>query len=1433
MSVYKGGSILLYGNENSYIDIQNDEDLRFGTGDFTLEWFQYQTDKSTHPRPFSIGYNDPPTQPSFAVSLESNIFYAWMGSSAINMGSITNYKNQWEHFALTRESGTLRAFRNGIQLNGGDIANTSDLNNTTDILRIGNESVLSTQSSFGGYITNFHWVKGLAKYTSNFTAPTSPFQPENGGETKILLKAITPNTLLEDSGGSIISKTITNEGSQGVVWNSLSPFTDFILDLSNYPITLNRLSITKAYLENDNIIPDLDKFTISDEILNSIVSTIENSLKASAGKRIVNDQTVDDVLFNICGFQLITKEEIQSNIFGELSANTIQTIANSLTRIYERNTTFPFELGDTYLFNHTIQPSNITLLLPNILSISNDIVFFTKNSRGGLPFTISDDISEETLEGNELIYTNNQSTGPFYLDLSGDGFPVKMAFVIQDTFTIGTLSVTSLNISNDLHISGNVFLNSTDISNVSKIHFSDGTTLSTATGGGGGGEFEVTENFEMSNYDIINVSNLRFSDGPAILGSTNTFTISGDTTFSDYVYLNGGYNEVSGQLQMTSNATLGFDGNNVRIGVGPGGLTGVDSATIENTILLGLGAQTEISSTIVINPFFDFPITATKEGLYIIPLNNITGDTGPGQRNTLTYNPNTFEVAEDAFFIHDGQTTTLSNEYFEVNGLETRLYSNVILNGDQHTLSGSMIVNENGQVNFTNDNVRIGGGIAGSDVLYSIAIGTGSTANISNSMVLNAVDTVGLVSTKTGLYVAPIVDSTDSPAGTLNCLMYDVDKMITEVRNIQYDGTTTTLSGEVSIQKADLEMNLRDIENVSSIRFSDGSVISSGASLTISGNVLTNQKLSIGTTLTDNQLTLSGVLQLTNYNLTSENEKYGLYSYDNVFQINPRTSTGTYRSINGFVMDSSGRIGIGQLTPTKILDLSGTFNMTSGTRTGDHTHADNSPFYATGDIGAVSAGFQFGHINGTTGVGIGSEGIYMAGSATNLPMSLVSKGTGKLFMKPGGTTVGTLTSTGLGLGTETPGSQVHIVKGSNYPEIAVQYTPGGQVGIIGSGTAGVHLGYSGYLVLGSCTGVQAGGFTERFRFTTTGRLGIGSTSPNALLNLNGGGNRLEHIRIDGINQPGIYFYNTGSGGKAWNIWATATGDSVGAGHLGVYNQSDGLYLLTLLSTGTIRLNSYTTNGNLQTSAGNGTLVVSSDVRVKKNITYPELSGLHIINQLKPAKFQYNHEETDYHLGFIAQDVEVYLPEAIDGKKHPYEFLYEEVDIPSPEELSYETPLSISGEPISVSNDISNHHYIKKFILKLNEDGTPMYDYSKPRYRGLDHSALIATLVKAVQEVSSTKDTHTEILNEVIQSKIYRGKTILQNSQTTLNLDNYFGYVSGTFQSFTNSQVFLRNHQGWSSVKGHLSGSELIIIAQDTDCQDEIDFMIVCDETQSF
>jgi hypothetical protein len=206
-----GGSIFFSGNSTSNLSIANDVDFRMETSDFTIEWFQNQNDNNSFPRVFSIG-NFPA---SIGVSIEGGVFYFWAGS-AISFGSVVPYKNQWVHFAISRQGSSLRVFKNGIQI-GNTVNNTTNFNNTTSSLCIGNETNPSTVAAFGGNITNFRWIKGSALYTSNFSVPTSPLNAVNN--TKLLLLASDEINAYKDS--SVLNKIVNNNN---VSWSNTRPF---------------------------------------------------------------------------------------------------------------------------------------------------------------------------------------------------------------------------------------------------------------------------------------------------------------------------------------------------------------------------------------------------------------------------------------------------------------------------------------------------------------------------------------------------------------------------------------------------------------------------------------------------------------------------------------------------------------------------------------------------------------------------------------------------------------------------------------------------------------------------------------------------------------------------------------------------------------------------------------------------------------------------------------------------------------------------------------------------------------------------------------------------------------------------------------------------------------------------------------------------------
>jgi hypothetical protein len=192
-----GNSYSFISSVNSYITTPGSDDWAVGTGDFTVEWFSYQTTTSQFQRIFTV--DDYPSI-NIGVSIEAGTFYYWANNSFRYSSSGASTSNTWYHWAVVRENGVTKVYRNGDQ-RGTQITDTNDITDNTTTFVVGNTNTFATNAALVGYLTNFRFVKGLAVYTGPFTVPTSnltaiadanPYggsntQAINEGFTKLLL----------------------------------------------------------------------------------------------------------------------------------------------------------------------------------------------------------------------------------------------------------------------------------------------------------------------------------------------------------------------------------------------------------------------------------------------------------------------------------------------------------------------------------------------------------------------------------------------------------------------------------------------------------------------------------------------------------------------------------------------------------------------------------------------------------------------------------------------------------------------------------------------------------------------------------------------------------------------------------------------------------------------------------------------------------------------------------------------------------------------------------------------------------------------------------------------------------------------------------------------------------------------------------------------
>jgi hypothetical protein len=162
------GSISFPGALTAYLKTPTNPSLDFGTGDFTVEFWVY----------FNSVAAD---QGIFGGSTTNAWEIRWRTSTGLNLGRLNTAFDStfawspsaatWYHVAVTRSGTSVRGFVNGTQI--GTTSTNSNTYNSGTLFYVGITD--TSNNAFNGYLDDVRITKGYARYTANFTAPTSPF----------------------------------------------------------------------------------------------------------------------------------------------------------------------------------------------------------------------------------------------------------------------------------------------------------------------------------------------------------------------------------------------------------------------------------------------------------------------------------------------------------------------------------------------------------------------------------------------------------------------------------------------------------------------------------------------------------------------------------------------------------------------------------------------------------------------------------------------------------------------------------------------------------------------------------------------------------------------------------------------------------------------------------------------------------------------------------------------------------------------------------------------------------------------------------------------------------------------------------------------------------------------------------------------------------
>ncbi len=166
-----GGASGLFPGSNDVVQAPDSTDWDFGTGDYTIDFrIRFNTVAGSHRCVFEIG-----TYATNGILFQRNTdgFLYYGQSSVVKSVAWTPSTATWYHIACVRQGQYTKIYVDGTSIATLDFVSTQDLNGGTNGLRIG--VGWTGANNFDGWIDEFRVSKGIARWTTDFTPPTSAY----------------------------------------------------------------------------------------------------------------------------------------------------------------------------------------------------------------------------------------------------------------------------------------------------------------------------------------------------------------------------------------------------------------------------------------------------------------------------------------------------------------------------------------------------------------------------------------------------------------------------------------------------------------------------------------------------------------------------------------------------------------------------------------------------------------------------------------------------------------------------------------------------------------------------------------------------------------------------------------------------------------------------------------------------------------------------------------------------------------------------------------------------------------------------------------------------------------------------------------------------------------------------------------------------------
>jgi len=166
-----GGSSAFFNG--GHIGFASTAATQFGTADFSIDFWLYPT---SYPQDNQVVLSmvSWPNQSGIQLSISSNSFTATTGGFGQYRVIDGTFVNKWTHFAISRISGSLAIYVNGIAQSFSGTRGNMDGDYSDGLQYIGRPTDVNNYKFFG-YMDELRIVRGTSMFTANFTPPSSEY----------------------------------------------------------------------------------------------------------------------------------------------------------------------------------------------------------------------------------------------------------------------------------------------------------------------------------------------------------------------------------------------------------------------------------------------------------------------------------------------------------------------------------------------------------------------------------------------------------------------------------------------------------------------------------------------------------------------------------------------------------------------------------------------------------------------------------------------------------------------------------------------------------------------------------------------------------------------------------------------------------------------------------------------------------------------------------------------------------------------------------------------------------------------------------------------------------------------------------------------------------------------------------------------------------